>query len=86
MACGRAVICANCKTGPKELTVNGIYGRLVPVEDVAALANEIIRLGDDEDYRTQLGLNARAHIERNYDKSVLGYDLRRIFAVKRATL
>ncbi len=82
MACGKAVICANCKTGPRELTVNGVYGRLVPVEDVTALAREIIKLGDNEEQRIRLGRSARTHIERNYDIEVLAESLKEGFVTE----
>jgi len=35
---GLAVVCADCRAGPSELIEDGINGRLVPVDDVEALA------------------------------------------------
>ena len=67
MACGCAVICTDCKTGPRELTENGRYGRLIPVGDAIALASQIISLGDDPRECHILGEAARTHIEEHFD-------------------
>jgi glycosyltransferase involved in cell wall biosynthesis len=66
MALGRAVIFADCKTGPRELTENGRFGRLVPVGDVEALARAILELGDSAEAREKLGVAAREHVARTY--------------------
>lgn len=38
LAVGTPVVSTNCKSGPKEILKNGKYGKLVPVNDVNALA------------------------------------------------
>jgi glycosyltransferase involved in cell wall biosynthesis len=39
MACGCQLVSTDCPYGPEEILAGGKYGRLVPVDDVAALAN-----------------------------------------------
>ena len=71
MACGKAVICADCETGPRELTKNGIYGKLVPVDDIKALVSEILALAENSKSRSLLAANAKKYIERTYDEGVV---------------
>jgi len=42
LAVGTPVVSTNCKSGPDEILKNGRFGQLVPVQDVAALADAII--------------------------------------------
>jgi glycosyltransferase involved in cell wall biosynthesis len=69
MSCGKPVICANCKTGPREVTQNGRYGMLVKVNDVDSLAEAILTLGADAERRVQLGRLAQNHVRATYDVS-----------------
>lgn len=71
MALGRATIASDCRTGPAELTQNGKFGALVPVEDVEGLAREIERLGSDPAARAELGEGARAWVRQNYSSDVV---------------
>ncbi len=41
MAVGTPVVATDCKCGPREILQNGRFGRLVPVQDVPALAAAI---------------------------------------------
>lgn len=60
MALGRAVVATDCPTGPRELTLGGTAGRLVPVDDVDAVATALRELAASPLLRRQLGLAARA--------------------------
>lgn len=42
LACGAAVVAADCESGPRELLQGGRFGRLVPVGNVPALAAAIV--------------------------------------------
>jgi len=61
---GAAVVSADCEAGPAELIEDGVNGRLVPVEDVAALAAAMAELMAREDLRTRLGQQALKVRER----------------------
>ena len=42
LECGVPVVSTDCLSGPAEILENGRYGRLVPVQDIEALADAII--------------------------------------------
>ncbi|MBE0623743.1 MAG: glycosyltransferase [Burkholderiales bacterium] len=42
LECGVPVVSTDCQSGPAEILANGRYGKLVPVEDPAALAAGIV--------------------------------------------
>jgi glycosyltransferase involved in cell wall biosynthesis len=58
MGMGAAVISADCPSGPAELIVDGVNGRLVPVEDVGALAKSMAELMANQDLCEALGREA----------------------------
>lgn len=58
MAMGAAVISADCLSGPSDLIDDGVNGRLVPVDDVEALATTMARMMSEPDTRARLGLAA----------------------------
>ncbi len=65
MAAGRAVISTRTM-GADEAIEDGISGVLVPVADPPALAEEIVRLGEDPARRAALGQAARARIAAEF--------------------
>jgi GalNAc-alpha-(1->4)-GalNAc-alpha-(1->3)-diNAcBac-PP-undecaprenol alpha-1,4-N-acetyl-D-galactosaminyltransferase len=58
MGMGAAVVCADCSAGPAELIEDGVNGRLVPVEDVRALATVMAELLSRPEMRERLGREA----------------------------
>lgn len=58
MGMGMAVICADCRAGPSELIVDGVNGRLVPVDDVGVLAQAMSELMASPGLRECLGAEA----------------------------
>lgn len=48
LACGCPVISTDCHSGPREILDGGQYGRLVPVGDVAAMAEAILKVLDGD--------------------------------------
>jgi glycosyltransferase involved in cell wall biosynthesis len=70
MACGAPVVATDCRSGPREILRNGKLGRLVPVDDVEALARAIVETLDSPgDERARI---ARAH-EFNLESAVDRY-------------
>jgi len=67
MAIGRAVVCTDCKTGPRELSRGGKFAILMKGENPHALATAIIEVGESAQVFTRLGAAARAHVSENYD-------------------
>lgn len=60
MASGSACVSFDCPSGPRELIDHGSNGFLVPAEQVQALAEAIVKLGEDPKLRKRLGDAARS--------------------------
>ena len=58
MSCGLPAVAFDCPTGPGEVIDDGLNGRLVPAEDVGALAAALIALIGDPDRRRAMGAAA----------------------------
>lgn len=54
MAIGLPIVSTDCPNGPREALDDGVYGDLVPVNDVDALASAVIRMCDDKDRRQEI--------------------------------
>ncbi|MFX1363463.1 MAG: glycosyltransferase [Promethearchaeota archaeon] len=61
LACGLPIISTNCKTGPQEILNNGQYGILTKVMDSDELAEKMIYLAKNEDFREKY---AKKSLER----------------------
>lgn len=59
MGMGAPVISADCRSGPAEIIEDGVNGRLVPVEDVAALTRVMSELLRRPEERLRLGREAK---------------------------
>lgn len=67
MGCGLPCISTDCPTGPADLIENGVNGVLVPVNDVDALADAIIKVCTMPlEERANMGCKARRFIMENY--------------------
>jgi len=69
MACGTPVVSTDCPSGPGEILENGLWGRLVPVGDVDALAAAIVSTLDETNH-PDVAARASAF---NLDRSVEAY-------------
>lgn len=71
MGMGAPVISTDCHSGPAEIISDGMNGRLVPVDDVQALAECMQELLADESMRTRLGLQAVRVRERFSQEKIM---------------
>jgi glycosyltransferase involved in cell wall biosynthesis len=69
-ACGRALVATNVP-GCREIVRDGDSGLLVPLHDVAALADAIARLAGDDSLRRRMGRRARERVEASYGDGVI---------------
>lgn len=60
LALGKAIVATDCPTGPRDVLQNGEAGVLVPLGDVAALADAMKTLLVDDAQRHALSIKARA--------------------------
>lgn len=66
MSCGIPSIATNVE-GSAELIKDGENGLLVPQKNPEKLAESVIYLLENEEFRNKIGANARNHIVKNYD-------------------
>lgn len=70
MACGCPVVSTDCPSGPREILEDGRWGRLVPLDDVDALAQAIEESLDSEEDPQVLRRRAE---DFSVDRAVDGY-------------
>ena len=63
MASGKPIVSTN-KGGPSETVADGVTGYLVPPEDAAGLALQVIALLENAALRTRMGTAGRARVEQ----------------------
>jgi len=76
---GVPAVAFDCPTGPREIIDHGRSGLLVPPEDVAALADGMLRLIENPAERRAMGAAARADSSR-YSMSAVRQEWERLFA------
>ncbi|MET9676251.1 glycosyltransferase [Streptomyces sp. NPDC006482] len=64
MRSGLAVVSTDCPHGPREIIEDGVDGRLVPVDDVAAVVEALRGLVEDDELRAKTARAALASSER----------------------
>ncbi|MGN2624139.1 glycosyltransferase [Stutzerimonas balearica] len=75
MACGAPVVATRCPSGPDEILENGLWGRLVPVDDVDSMAEAIVEVLRQPPVAPPASVLARyevRHIARQYLAAMLG--------------
>jgi len=64
MACGLPVVSTDADFGPREVISDGRDGFLVPIGDISAVAQQILRVLDDAELSRSISLAARASAQR----------------------
>lgn len=77
--CGMACISTRCPYGPAEIIKNGKTGLLVPVADATALAQAILTLLDNPQYRQRLAEAGRSSVIARFSASKRTGDLEKVF-------
>ena len=70
MMCGAPCISFDCPNGPREIIRNGVNGVLVPAERLDALADAMVKLGQDPVLRQRLG-NAARFVFKNFSEPLV---------------
>lgn len=76
MACGVPAIAFDCKCGPKDIIRQGENGLLVHNGDVDGLADAMMEVMADDDYRKMLSENAKAVVNTYSEQAVMARWLR----------
>ena len=71
MACGVPAIAFDCKCGPSEIIKDGENGLLVHNGDIEGLAEAMMGVMDDENYRKMLSQNARKVVATYSEEAVM---------------
>jgi glycosyltransferase involved in cell wall biosynthesis len=66
MALERPCVALDCPNGPREMTEDGRYALLVPLDDDHALVDALTQLMSDSTLRQAMGRRAGAHVRQLY--------------------
>jgi glycosyltransferase involved in cell wall biosynthesis len=78
MSCGIPPVATNVD-GTSEVIINEKTGFLVPPRNPKKLAEAILKLLSDEELRKETGINARKHIENNYDWDIITNKIEKVY-------
>lgn len=78
MACGVPVVAFDCENGPRSIIADGETGFLIPPFDVKALAEKVMRLISDVNYRKEIGANGQ-EAAFQYDIDRIGKQWKHLF-------
>jgi glycosyltransferase involved in cell wall biosynthesis len=78
MASGVPAVCTRCG-GPETSVIEGETGFLVPIGDVRAFADRLVRLLSDSEMRRHMGEAARAHVELTFSLQRAGESFVRVY-------
>ncbi|NOL50458.1 glycosyltransferase family 4 protein [Pelistega europaea] len=68
MACGLPVICYDCPSGPRELSINGEVARLVALDDEKAYQQQLLELMQNSEERMLLAKNGQQSVLTRYSQ------------------
>lgn len=71
MACGVPAVAFDCKCGPKDIIKDGENGLLVRNGDIQALADAMMKVMVDQDYRKRLSKNALNVVSTYSEETVM---------------
>ncbi len=71
MACGLLVVSFDFKCGPRDIIRHGENGLLVPNGDIQGLAEAMMKVMGDENYRKRLSQNARRVVDTYSEEAVM---------------
>lgn len=66
MALGMPCVAVDCPSGPREISQDGRYALLTPLDDEDALTKNLEQLMSDAEQRRVLGTAAAEHVRRRY--------------------
>lgn len=78
MACGVPVVAFDCENGPRSIIDDGETGFLIPPFDINALAEKLMQLISDVNFRKKIGANAQEAASQ-YDIDRIGQQWKNLF-------